>query len=153
MRCQQDLTLWGRLFQQLPRLNLVPKALGNVLGSTIEACMCFAHECRAIHTTQMIRYVSLYNRNIRGRTQQRILSMHDDKIAMFDLYEERGRDSVPTMMSWRQMNYIGHIARRDNNCSEKRALTISLVEESMSVAHRGRIAHTMGLCSGRPSVP
>ena len=61
---------------------------------------------------------------------QKIMTMHDDQETMADLYATLGRDALTMQLMWKLLGFIGHIPRRPEYHSEKRALRCALMSEA-----------------------
>ena len=116
--------VWAKINAQLPRLGwpFQTKMTGMVLRSTVEASLLYGCEVRTYNSREHTRMRVFMNTDVRGSLRQRLLTMHDDQVTMVDLWQKLGLNDLRLTVEIRQLRYLGHVARMQNERVEKRTL-------------------------------
>ncbi|CAK0895818.1 unnamed protein product, partial [Prorocentrum cordatum] len=136
-RAEQANELWQRLFSQIPRLAIDPKDKGRLIRAFPMAGMLPAAEARLWSAGDIKRLQVIQNRMVRGALAQRIRDMHEQQLTMSDLRLTLGLDLVSTEMGWRQLAWLGHVARMPEDRLERRALSLWIAGH---LPREGRVA-------------
>jgi hypothetical protein len=128
-RIKQATKIWGRMFRQLRRLKLDQKHMGMVLRATVESSLLFGMEARAVHSEDIRSLQKFMNTVVMGATGTRRRDMHDAHLTLQDLRKRLGMDRVGICITWRQMRWLGHVARLPPERLERQVLQAGLLPE------------------------
>ena len=130
-------TVWRKLHRQMPRLGLSLRIKGMVIRATVIASMLYNTEVRSHTYRDLDAMRKFINRVIRGavwRPSRGGTRDMEGKLFQTDLRLSLGLDDVETMIIQRQLGYLGHLARYNDQRIEK--LIFGCAVEESSTADR-----------------
>ncbi|CAE7804967.1 FCPA [Symbiodinium sp. CCMP2592] len=122
--------LWGKLSRQLGRLGLTVKDKGVVVKATVVNCFLFGCQRRTFSSRQLADYQQLLNRITFAICSQYRRTMSDDQVTLADLRKKCGLLPVRHMIEYRQLQYLGHLARLPESRLERQFLWAAMWPES-----------------------
>jgi hypothetical protein len=114
--------LWGRVYAQLPRLGIPQQTQARLVNSTVMASLLYGAEVRSFTAKELRSYQLLQNRITFGLSKQRKRTMQADQKTLSDLRQQLKIDTVGSMIDYRKLCYLGHLARKPEAALERKAL-------------------------------
>ena len=121
--------IWYKLHPQLQRLGLDPRCKGRLIQATVVNCLLYGCERRSFSSKQLSKYQTFLNRITFSICLQRRKTMSEDQLTLADLRNKCGLLPVRHIIDTRQLQYLGHLARLDQNRIERRILHATLWPE------------------------
>ena len=106
------------------------KDKGIVVKATVVNCLLFGCERRAFSSRQLADYQRLLNRITFAICSQRRRTMSDDQVTLADLRKKCGLLRVRRMIEYRQLQYLGHLARLPESRLERQFLWATMWPEA-----------------------
>ena len=115
-------TVWAKLSASLGRVATKDSHKGLLIKAAPQNSLLVGAEVRAWHREHVRMAQVLQNRMILGALAQKRREMSDGRVTMVDLRRKLRMDPIWIEIHWRQLRWIGHIARLPDERLEKQML-------------------------------
>ena len=115
-------TVWSKLSASLGRMATRDSHKGLLIKAAPQNSLLFGAEVRAWHREHVRMAQVLQNRMVLGALAQKKKEMSDGRVTMVDLRRKLRMDPIWIEIHWRQLRWIGHIARLPDERLEKQML-------------------------------
>ena len=115
-------TVWSKLSASLGRMATRDSHKGLLIKAAPQNSLLFGAVVRAWHREHVHKAQVLQNRMVLGALAQKRKEMSKDRVTMVDLRRKLRMDPIWIEIHWRQLRWIGHIARLPDERLEKQML-------------------------------
>ena len=114
--------VWAKLSASLGRMATKNSHKGLLIKAAPQNSLLFGAEVRAWHREHVRKAQVLQNRMVLGALAQKKKEMSEGRVTMVDLRRKLKIDPIWIEIYWRQLRWIGHIARLPDERLEKQML-------------------------------